>query len=141
MTKKAILWIENELEYYESIIEYLRELNYEVNKASSAEEGLLELRNKPKKYDLIIMDILMGYTELEGIKIENGRTGFALYEIIRNKLQLEIPIMVYTVLFEKEDMQFLKNVDNNRYNFSFVHKPIDPIDFVIEVRKCIGDSV
>jgi len=138
---KKILWIENQLEYAGAHLKVLRRAGYTVHTAWSAEEGVRKLRQQGQEYDLILLDILMGERPLEGKEIINGRTGLALYEVIRDDLNLSIPIIFVTVIVDNTVVADIQGRELARSLKSLtLHKPVRPSELLQAVQTTIGPA-
>jgi CheY-like chemotaxis protein len=141
MSSKLILWIENELEYAGSHLKVLRRAGYTVHTAWSAEEGVRRLRQQGQKCDLILLDILMGERPVEGREVINGRTGLALYEVIRDDLNLTIPIVFVTVIVNTAVVADIQQRESMRgFSYHILHKPARPSELLEAVQAIIGPA-
>ena len=119
---KSILVLEDDKEMQEmySMIfnEYKQE--YEVDFEDKAQEALKKI--KEKKYDLIILDIIM-----------EPMTGDSFFVYARlDKKNAEIPILVISVL-SPESLEELKKINH----VDFLQKPVTPEEFIKKVRELI----
>jgi CheY-like chemotaxis protein len=136
---KKILWIENQLEYAGAHLRVLRRAGYAVHTAWSAEEGVHKLQQQGQEYDLILLDILMGERPLEGREIISGRTGLALYEVVRDDLNLSTPIIFVTVIVDNTVVADIHRKERVRgFECLFLHKPVRPSELLETVQGFIG---
>lgn len=119
---KELLIIEDDLEMQEFYKDMLQGEQFTVTLASNADEGLK--KTKEKKYDLVILDILM-----------EGVTGDRVFAMLRKDSRYkEVPIIMASVLDEKtyRCFQALKNV-------SFLEKPFNKERLLGEIAKRLGN--
>ena len=138
MPEKRILWIENQLAYSRAHLKVLQRAGYIVNTAASAKEGIRILRQQPNTFDLVLLDILMGEGFLEDREIENGQTGRIVYDVIRDDLNLRIPIIFITVIVDPNIVRDLQYKEE-RFGFQLkiLHKPVRPSELLQTVKKII----
>lgn len=119
---KELLIIEDDLEMQEFYKDMLQGEQFTVTLASNADEGLK--KTKEKKYDLVILDILM-----------EGVTGDRVFAMLRKDSRYkEVPIIMASVLDEKtyRCFQVLGNV-------SFLEKPFNKERLLGEIAKRLGN--
>ncbi|MFN3531676.1 MAG: PleD family two-component system response regulator [Candidatus Brocadia sp.] len=119
---KELLIIEDDLEMQEFYKDMLQGEQFTVTLASNADEGLK--KTKEKKYDLVILDILM-----------EGVTGDRVFAMLRkDRRYKEVPIIMASVLDEKtyRCFQALGNV-------SFLEKPFNKEKLLGEIAKRLGN--
>lgn len=113
-----LLIVEDDPEMQEFYKDMLKGEQFVVTLASNAEDGLKRI--KEKKYDLIILDILM-----------NGMTGDRLFALLRKDSRYRnVPVIMASALEEKtyRCFQALGNV-------SFLEKPFNKERFLSEIVK------
>lgn len=119
---KELLIIEDDLEMQEFYKDMLQGEQFAVTLASNADEGLK--KTKEKKYDLVILDILM-----------EGVTGDRVFAMLRKDSRYkEVPIIMASALDEKtyRCFQALGNV-------SFLEKPFNKEKLLGEITKRLGN--
>lgn len=115
---KELLIIEDDQEMQEFYKDMLQGEQFTVTLASNADEGLK--KTKEKKYDLVILDILM-----------EGVTGDRVFAMLRKDSRYkEVPIIMASALDEKtyRCFQALGNV-------SFLEKPFNKEKLLAEITK------
>ncbi len=115
---KELLIIEDDLEMQEFYKDMLRDEPFTVTVTSNAEEGIKKA--KEKKYDLVILDILM-----------EGVTGDRVFALLRKNAQYKtVPVIMASALDEKSYrcFQALGNV-------SFLEKPFNKERLLSEIAK------
>lgn len=115
---KELLIIEDDLEMQEFYKDMLRDEPFAVTVASNAEEGIKKA--KEKKYDLVILDILM-----------EGMTGDRVFAQLRKDSRYKtVPVIMASALDEKSYrcFQALGNV-------SFLEKPFNKERLLSEIAK------
>jgi len=118
---KELLIIEDDLEMQEFYKDMLRAEPFAVTVTSNAEEGIKKA--KEKKYDLVILDILM-----------EGMTGDRIFASLRKNSQYKnVPVIMASALDEKSYrcFQALGNV-------SFLEKPFNKEKLMSEIAKRLG---
>ncbi len=118
---KDLLIIEDDLEMQEFYKDMLQGEQCTVSLASNADEGLKKA--KEKKYDLVILDILM-----------EGVTGDRIFAMLRKDSRYkEVPVIMASALDEKtyRCFQALGNV-------SFLEKPFNKERLLDEITKRLG---
>jgi CheY-like chemotaxis protein len=136
---KRILWIDNQPEYIVPHMGRLRDLGYQVDEAWSAQDAVDVLRKRGHEYSLIIMDVLMEEQPVEGKPIQNGRTGLALHQIIREDLGLKVPMIVITVILEDSVLAPILQRDKTLQLYcTILEKPVLPSGVLEAVQKAIG---
>ena len=119
---KELLIIEDDQEMQEFYKDMLQGEHFTVTLASNADEGLK--KTKEKKYDLVILDILM-----------EGVTGDRVFAMLRKDSRYkEVPIIMASALDEKtyRCFQALGNV-------SFLEKPFNKEKLLDEITKRLGN--
>jgi len=119
---KELLIIEDDQEMQEFYKDMLQGEHFTVTLASNADEGLK--KTKEKKYDLVILDILM-----------EGVTGDRVFAMLRKDSRYkEVPIIMASALDEKtyRCFQALGNV-------SFLEKPFNKERLLGEITKRLGN--
>ncbi|MDN3513415.1 MAG: response regulator [Candidatus Brocadia sp.] len=120
---KELLIIEDDLEMQEFYKDMLQGEPFTVTLASNADEGLK--KTKEKKYDLVILDILM-----------EGVTGDRVFAMLRKDSRYRsVPIIMASALDEKtyRCFQALGNV-------SFLEKPFNKEKFLGEIAKRLENN-
>ncbi len=115
---KEILIIEDDVEMQEFYKDMLQGEQFIITLASNADEGLK--KTKERKYDLVILDILM-----------EGVTGDRIFAMLRKDSRYrEVPIIMASALDEKtyRCFQALGNV-------SFLEKPFHKEKLLGEIAK------
>ncbi len=115
---KELLIVEDDLEMQEFYKDMLQGEQFTVTLASNGEEGIKKI--KEKKYDIVILDILM-----------EGMTGDRLFALLRRDSQYkEVPVIMASALDEKtyQCFQALGNV-------SFLEKPFNKEKLLDEITK------
>jgi len=115
---KELLIIEDDLEMQEFYKDMLRDEPFTVMITSNAEEGIKKV--KEKKYDIVILDILM-----------EGMTGDRIFALLRKNAQYKtVPVIMASSLDEKSYrcFQALGNV-------SFLEKPFNKERLLSEIAK------
>lgn len=118
-----LLIVEDDPEMQEFYKDMLKGEPFVVTLASNAEDGLKKI--KGKKYDLIILDILM-----------DGLTGDRLFALLRKDVRYRnVPVIMASSLEEKtyRCFQALGNV-------SFLEKPFNKERLLGEIEKGLGSG-
>lgn len=116
---KKILVVDDEQNIGYALRVILELEGYDVTTVQSGEKALEIL--KEEKPDLIITDILM--PEMDG---------WELIQHIREKLKLNIPIIVLTVAYPQQNHNKIKD-----HISAFIRKPFDKKELIEAVKKCV----
>ncbi len=119
---KELLIIEDDMEMQEFYKDMLHGEQFTVTLTPNADEGLKKA--KEKKYDLVILDILM-----------EGVTGDRVFAMLRKDIRYkDVPIIMASALDEKtyRCFQALGNV-------SFLEKPFNKERLLGEISKRLGN--
>src|SRR5512136_3028886 len=72
VTRKKVLWVDDEIEFLRSHIMFLETRGYSVIPVFSGDDAIEVLREKPREFDIVLLDEQMpgkdGLTTLEEIK-------------------------------------------------------------------------
>jgi DNA-binding response OmpR family regulator len=118
VTKKKIMVVDDEPDILDTVSTVLTKEGFEVVTATSGDDCLTKLFEKP---DLILMDIMMPGTPTKEVvkKIKNVKIAFL--SVVRMS---EI---------EKEDLMKNKNI------VDYIQKPFDVVDLVKKVKAILKD--
>jgi len=129
MNRKKILIIDDDPSFLEICSAILEEFDYQVDTASSSEEGLEKLVSQ--RPDLLLLDIMMATMD-EGL---NFATSMKQSEHLS-----KIPIMIVSAQPDAEK-GYQRSVDKEMDWISadmFMEKPVNPQDLLHNVRLLIG---
>lgn len=115
---KKILIIEDEKPIGNALKLKLQKEGFEAELVSNGEEGLKQI--KKKKYDLLILDIVMPKMD-----------GFDFLEEVQNK-KFDSPIIISSNLSQPEDMEKAKNLGASEF---FVKSDISLSEIVSKIKK------
>ena len=132
MKTMSILYVEDDLDTSEQMMDYLSELFEEVHHARNAVEGLLLFKNN--KIDFIITDIIM--TEMNG------------FEMLREIEEITPNIPIFIITANKKHEYYEKSTD---YNVKvFLSKPFNLqlskelsllMDFEVDIIESYSDLI
>jgi two-component system, OmpR family, alkaline phosphatase synthesis response regulator PhoP len=114
-----ILVVDDEKDLCEILQFNLESEGYEVDTANSAEEAL---RKSLEKYDLILLDVMMG-----------GVSGFKAADIIRKQRLLDVPIIFITAKSSENDMLTGFNIGADDY----IQKPFSVKEVIARVKAVL----
>jgi CheY-like chemotaxis protein len=136
-----ILWVDDDVNEIEYLLYPLEKDGYKVDKyvyLPEAYNALIRNRN----YDLIVLDLLMPPNDRYGdipewLKTEhpNGANGIKLLIQIREKLNIQLPVVILSVVPDAiEEMKI-----GDKYNpLTFIHKSTQEIeDAIIKIREIL----
>jgi CheY-like chemotaxis protein len=129
MNRKKILIIDDDPSFLEICSAILEEFDYQVDTASSSEEGLEKLVSQ--RPDLLLLDIMMATMD-EGLNFATSMR--------RSEHLSKIPIMIVSAQPDAEK-GYQRSVDKEMDWISadmFMEKPVNPQDLLHNVRLLIG---
>ncbi|RMF61716.1 MAG: response regulator [Calditrichaeota bacterium] len=119
MNKARILWVDDEIEFLEPHILFLREKGYEVETASNADDGLELI--KQSNFDLVLLDEMMP-----------GKDGLtALTEI--KKFRPGLPVIMIT---KNEEESLMEDAIGAQIT-DYLTKPVNPSQILIAAKKIL----
>lgn len=119
MNKAKILWVDDEVEFLQPHILFLREKGYDVETASNAEDGLELI--KQQKFDLVLLDEMMP-----------GKDGLtALVDI--KKINPGLPVIMIT---KNEEESLMEDAIGAQIN-DYLTKPVNPSQILIAAKKLL----
>ncbi len=121
--KKEILVVEDDPQMHDIYRDMLGEQQFNLTVTDEPLRALQMIQRKEKRFDLILLDILMKESLLD------GRVFFVQ---LREALQDKTPVIVVSVLNE-DQVGDLKQINN----ISFLHKPIKRQELLSEIRKTL----
>lgn len=138
MTKKKayqILWVDDDIYEIEYLLYPLEKEGYKIEKFAYLPEAYNALVGN-RRFDLIVLDLLMPLTDRFGDipdwlnkEASNGANGIKLLIEIREKLNLQIPVLILSVVPDAIDEMNI----GDRYNpLDFIHKSAHQIETVID---------
>jgi len=141
--KKAyqILWVDDDVFEIEYLLYPLEKDGYKIEKFAHLPEAYNALvRNR--SFDLIVLDLLMPLTDRFGdipewLKNEhsNGANGIKLLIEIREKLNIQIPVLILSVVPDAIDEM---NIGNKYDPLDFIHKSTHQIeDTISKIREIL----
>lgn len=147
MTKKKIyqiLWIDDDVYEIEYLLYPLEKEGYKIEKFSHLPEAYNALV-RSKKFDLIVLDLLMPPTDRFGdvpdwlnSEHPNGANGIKLLIQIRDKLNLQIPVLILSVVPDAIDEM---NIGSKYDPLDFIHKSTHQIEDAIgKIREILKNK-
>lgn len=127
MSKKSILWVDDEIDLLKSHIIFLSEKGYEVDTVTNGEDALAAI--KDKSYDLIFLDEMM-----------SGIGGLETLSKIK-EINPNIPVVMVT----KSEEESLMNEAIGSKIFDYLTKPVNPSQVllvckkILESKKLVGE--
>jgi CheY-like chemotaxis protein len=117
MSQKTILWVDDEIEFLQPHILFLKEKKYQVETASNADDALELI--KTKKIDLVLLDEMMP-----------GKDGLtALGEI--KALKPGIPVIMIT---KNEEESLMEDAIGSKVD-DYLTKPVNPSQILMACKK------
>ncbi|MBD3321829.1 MAG: PglZ domain-containing protein [Chitinivibrionales bacterium] len=121
--RKKVLWVDDEIEFLRSHIMFLETRGYSVIPVFSGDDALHVLNEKPKEFDIVLLDEQMP-----------GKDGLTTLEEIK-ELYPELPVVMVTKSEEERLMEdaFGRKIDG------YLTKPVNPSQ-ILSVCKRLLDS-
>jgi CheY-like chemotaxis protein len=123
MTRKKVLWVDDEIEFLRSHIMFLETRGYSVTPAFNGDDALEILDENPRGYDIVLLDEQMP-----------GRDGLTTLEDIKQMLP-ELPVVMVT---KSEEEQVMEDA-LGRHIDGYLTKPVNPSQ-ILSVCKRLLDS-
>lgn len=139
-TKNRILLIDDEPHFLQGHIFALEDDGYVVTVAKNLTDAMANLQRIPYP-DLIILDIILPYSE-KAVGPENGtNTGILLLEKLRDVLGITVPIILLTVVASRETHERIIDTEKKFGSQAIIRmKPFLPSELLEEVRKRLMNS-
>lgn len=131
---KSVLVIDDNPQNNSQYIDPLRKLyNVDVTMALSSAERMI----KKKKYDLMVIDIMM---PIQNLNITNElQTGLEFYRLKIEPYYPDKKILFWSILARDSFVKFFQN--NSRKNLAFLGKDFDDKEHLFKkVKQMLGDS-
>ncbi|MBI4051341.1 MAG: response regulator [Elusimicrobia bacterium] len=123
---REVLLVDDEDVFLELVKEQLTNRGFSVRVASTGEEALVQLKEKPP--DIVLLDILLA-GELNGIDV--------LKKIVANPETKKIPVIVCSLTMRlRGEIQFLLDLGAKAY----VAKPCQPDDLAAKLKEMVGEG-
>lgn len=119
MSKSRILWVDDEVEFLQPHILFLREKGYEVETATNAEDGLEMLAQQA--FDLVLLDETMP-----------GQDGLTALGEIKKRLP-GLPVIMIT---KNEAESLMEDAIGAQIN-DYLTKPVNPSQILIAAKKIL----
>ncbi len=117
MAKKAILWVDDEIEFLQPHIMFLKERDYEVKTATNADDAIVVVREE--NIDLVLLDEMMP-----------GKDGLlALGEI--KALKPGLPVIMIT---KNEEESLMEDAIGSKVD-DYLTKPVNPSQILMACKK------
>jgi len=124
MQRKKILWIDDEIEFLRSHIQFLETRGYSVTPVFSGDDGLFLIREDRERFDLVLVDEQMP-----------GKDGIAVLTEIKEMLP-ELPVVMVTKSEEEELMEKAigKKIDG------YLTKPVNPSQILLVCKNLLQST-
>lgn len=136
-----ILWVDDDINEIKYLLYPLEKEGYKIDKYAYLPEAYLALVSN-RNYDLIVLDLLMPQNDRFGdipewllSKHPNGANGINLLILIREKLKLQLPVLILSVVPDAiEEMKI-----GDKYNpLTFIHKSTHEIEeAIMKIREVL----
>ncbi|KPL23696.1 MAG: hypothetical protein AMJ93_04065 [Anaerolineae bacterium SM23_84] len=123
---QRVLIIDDDPAYVQSTGLVLEAKGYEVDSASSGEEGLSKIRQQ--RPDLVLLDIMMDWV-LDGVQVTR--------EMLRQKELLNIPIIIVSSIVDSEYRDMFPQ-DEYLHCDSWLDKPCPPDKLLGEMNRILS---
>ena len=121
ISRKRVLWIDDEVEYLRSHIMFLETRGYSVTPVFSGEDGLHLLRKDPQGYDIVLLDEQMP-----------GKNGLDTLVDIKDMLP-DLPVVMVTKSEEEQVMETALGLKIDGY----LTKPVNPSQILSVCKKIL----
>ncbi len=122
-SRKTVLWVDDEIEFLRAHILFLETRGYSVIPVFSGDDALALLREKPKEYDIVLLDEQMP-----------GKDGLTTLGEIKDMLP-DLPVVMVT---KSEEEQLMDDALGKKID-GYLTKPVNPSQ-ILSVCKRILDS-
>lgn len=119
MAKKTILWVDDEIEFLQPHILFLKDRNYQVETATNADDALTLV--KQKNIDLVLMDEMMP-----------GKDGLAALGEIK-AVKPGLPVIMIT---KNEEESLMEDAIGSKVD-DYLTKPVNPSQILIACKKIL----
>lgn len=121
--KKEILIVEDDPQMHEIYKDMLDQRKFNITSVQEPLQALTRIQREKKKFDVILLDILME---------DNLLDGRVFFVQLREALKDKTPVIVVSVLNPDQvsDLKKLKEL-------SFLHKPIEQDELLAEIDKVL----
>jgi len=117
MSQKIILWVDDEIEFLQPHILFLREKKYQVETASNADDALELIRTK--KIDLVLLDEMMP-----------GKDGLSALGEIKT-IKPGLPVIMIT---KNEEESLMEDAIGSKVD-DYLTKPVNPSQILMACKK------
>jgi CheY-like chemotaxis protein len=130
---KTIVWADDDIGIIRSTIRPLTNAGYRFVELRSVKEALNKIE-LIRKADLLLFDMILPPGE-ENSNLELSRyPGLDLLEVLFNKYQIEMPVVVLTVVTNKEIYKRLKALNV----VDIINKPVRPSILKEKIERILG---
>ncbi|MCX6118926.1 MAG: response regulator [Proteobacteria bacterium] len=119
----AVLIVEDEIHIQRLTKLILEKAGFEVTAASSGEEAMAAIENVSKKFDLVLLDIMM-----------KGVDGLQVLKVIRqNQKYTSLPVVMLTAI--AQEAVVLKGIQLGARDY--IRKPFHPKDLLDRIKRLL----
>ncbi len=121
MSRKKVLWVDDEIEYLRSHIMFLETRGYSVTPVFSGDDAIHLIEQKPDEFDIVLLDEQMP-----------GKGGLATLSEIK-EMTPELPVVMVTKSEEEQLMEEAlgRNIDG------YLTKPVNPSQILIVCKRLL----
>jgi CheY-like chemotaxis protein len=135
-----ILFIDDEPEFIQPQIDYLRESGFDIIHASNPQKGLEYLQRERESIDLVIIDMIMSDNLLDSQNGEHDlfETGFHLLKKIRTELLFTMRVIIFTVVRDDAQLNEIRQFEwSHNTKSKIITKPCSSSDLLKEIKSFI----
>jgi len=121
MSRKKVLWVDDEIEFLRSHIMFLETRGYSVTPVFSGDDAIHMIKEKPAEFDIVLLDEQMP-----------GKSGLATLDEIKDFLP-DMPIVMVTKSEEEELMEKALG----RKISGYLTKPVNPSQILLVCKRIL----
>ncbi len=134
--KKNIMFFDPDLNTIQHYVEVLEERGFMVRGYQNKEKGLLQIKNFPKKFDVIFTEIILGGTDLSDLN-EKKKNSFDDASVLCEELKsfnFKGKIMILT---SRDNTLFFKNIKTQKFNKVLSKATTSPDDLLKVIEETL----
>ena len=121
MSRKKVLWVDDEIEFLRSHIMFLETRGYSVTPVFSGDDAIHLIKNKPDEFDIVLLDEQMP-----------GKSGLATLDEIK-LIAPDIPVVMVT---KSEEEELMEKAIGRKIN-GYLTKPVNPSQILLVCKRLL----
>lgn len=121
ISRKKILWVDDEIEFLRSHIMFLETRGYSVTPVFSGDDAIHLIKNKPDEFDIVLLDEQMP-----------GKGGLATLDEIKIIVP-ELPVVMVT---KSEEEELMEKALGRKIN-GYLTKPVNPSQILLVCKRLL----